>query len=731
MNKSLNILYFSCHEILEYDDLRMFTELGHRVFSLGDFAHPEASEKKFRPGRPEFFHKAFWDSFQEMGCNLPGRRVTREFCRLFDLVIINHNPSLIDVNLNAFGNMPIILRTLGQSRLSIEKEYMKYGERIFIVRYSETERDIVGFAKTDAVVYFGKYESDWPAWKGGDPGITFHNTYKGRNSISYPKLEEWITIRNETGCRLYGAFNENIPEASGLATYAQQLELYNSAAFYLYVYTQPPSYTLSFIESLMAGVPVIAPSASMIAATSSANQDDAWSEARYEIPKFLHGSELSLYENVEQAIAIAKTLKTDREAALRVSEQQKENARKYFDAKVSMNNWNQVFSTVVGSMNVARRNGSKRRINTEYAHPYRGKPETSFWDKAVATVALDTFDPVVSVPFKISKANAVATAGSCFAQHISRSLKASGFNFLQTEEPPGSQGAEAKVALFSARYGNIYTCKQLRQLFERAYAVFEPRDVAWRRDDGRYIDPFRQQEIPEGFDSVEDVVAARRQHLAAVRTMFQKCNVFVFTLGLTESWVSGSDGAAFPLPPGVIGVPDWQSSYQPVNQTVESMTADLLWFIDELRELNPNVRFVLTVSPVPLIATFENRHVLVSNTYSKAALRVVAEQVCLSRLGVMYFPSFEIVNAMPRLNLFEADLRNVTQNGVDFVMSIFQKHCLSDNTNTEVTMPMDQLISKLDKIEDKGGLFSRSSIRVSSLDYEGVICDEEMLGKVN
>ena len=35
-------------------------------------------------------------------------------------------------------------------------------------------------------------------------------------------------------------------------------------------------------------------------------------------------------------------------------------------------------------------------------------------------------------------------------------------------------------------------------------------------------------------------------------------------------------------------------------------------FLGSLSKVNPRVRVILTVSPVPLVATFENRHVLVS-----------------------------------------------------------------------------------------------------------------------
>lgn len=37
MPRSLSVLYFACHETLEFDDLRMLTKAGHKVFSIGSF----------------------------------------------------------------------------------------------------------------------------------------------------------------------------------------------------------------------------------------------------------------------------------------------------------------------------------------------------------------------------------------------------------------------------------------------------------------------------------------------------------------------------------------------------------------------------------------------------------------------------------------------------------------------------------------------------------------------
>jgi hypothetical protein len=312
------------------------------------------------------------------------------------------------------------------------------------------------------------------------------------------------------------------------------------------------------------------------------------------------------------------------------------------------------------------------------SNPYASKPDYAFWRRGVSGRGAKDVDPVVHAPFTLRSQDAIATAGSCFAQHISHALREFGLRYLVTESGPRSAGAiDENYGVFPARFGNIYTVRQLRQLFERAYGVFEPVDSEWIGHTGHYIDPFRPR-VQGGFFTWEALRADREAHLQAVQEMFESCDVFIFTLGLTEAWVSRVDGAVFPLAPGVVSRHAGESDYRFHNFTVGEMEADMRVFIDAFRRLNPGVRIILTVSPVALAATFEDRHIVVSNAYSKAALRVVAESITASTPGVVYFPSYEIITgSFTRSVFFSDDLRDVTPEGVAHVMSIFRKHFLT------------------------------------------------------
>lgn len=308
--------------------------------------------------------------------------------------------------------------------------------------------------------------------------------------------------------------------------------------------------------------------------------------------------------------------------------------------------------------------------------PYKSLPKAAFWRQSVAAPAPAQVEPFAARPFQIGRTDRVATGGSCFAQHIARHLQKSGYNYYVTEpaHPIASAdiAAEFNYGTFTARYGNIYTPRQLTQLFARAYGDFIPQDDHWTDADGAFIDPFRPQIQPGGYDTLAELHLDRAKHLRAVREAFENLDVFVFTLGLTEAWISRTDEAVLPLCPGVAGGTYDPARYRFHNFTLAETCADTLAFIDQLRGVNPRARVILTVSPVPLIATAAGQHVLTATTYSKSVLRVCCEQVAAARPDVAYFPSYEIITgSFSRGAYFAQDLRSVTEAGVSHVMRVF------------------------------------------------------------
>jgi hypothetical protein len=240
---------------------------------------------------------------------------------------------------------------------------------------------------------------------------------------------------------------------------------------------------------------------------------------------------------------------------------------------------------------------------------------------------------------------------------------------------PADVARRHNYGVYTARYGNLYTPRQLLQLFQRAYGLFKPVDDLWIGDNGRYLDPYRPTVEPAGFSCEREFQHDRERHFAAVRKAFEQSSIFVFTFGLTEAFINKADGAVYPICPGVAGGQFDHKKHVFKNFTVQEITADFLKFVDLVRKKNRALKFIITVSPVPLAATAENRSVIASTVYSKAVLRVACDEIAAARPNVAYFPSFEIVTGnFARGKYFADDNRTVTDAGVAHVMKVFMRH---------------------------------------------------------
>jgi hypothetical protein len=305
-------------------------------------------------------------------------------------------------------------------------------------------------------------------------------------------------------------------------------------------------------------------------------------------------------------------------------------------------------------------------------HPYETLPESAFWATAVAP-GPDAVRGLWQPKVLIHPAEQIVTFGSCFAQHIGRELFRRGYFWANHEPAPrGLSAQHAKdfnFGVFSARTGNIYTAKMLLQWVRWALLGEAVPEVVWERE-GRFYDPFRPAIEPNGFANAEEVRASRQITLEAFATCLRQARHFVFTLGLTESW-QDSAGFEYAICPGTVAGEFDAGKHHFLNQDFRFVHQHLAAAFDLMRAQNPDLRVLLTVSPVPLTATASGDHVLVATMRSKSVLRAVAGEMTALPF-VDYFPAFEIVTA-PVFGgrAYAANQRSVTAEGVAGVMAHF------------------------------------------------------------
>jgi GSCFA family len=236
---------------------------------------------------------------------------------------------------------------------------------------------------------------------------------------------------------------------------------------------------------------------------------------------------------------------------------------------------------------------------------------------AVERFVLDGWLP--TKPF-ISKKMPITAFGSCFAEHISSHLAKDGYNvFGKTLD------LQAHIIRFGEGMVNSFA---IRQQFEWALGEREFPEHLWfgPQKEIASLDPTIRKETYEIINATE---------------------LFIITLGLSEIWYDKQSGDAFwrAIPSYVFDDRLHGFRLSDVTENYENLKA----IIRLSRRLNPQARVVLTLSPIPLMATFRPISCPTANSVSKATLRVAIDQIMREHSGdekLFYFPAYEIVTGM-------------------------------------------------------------------------------------
>ena len=203
-----------CHSILEYDDVRLFTELGHEVYSAGSYICPEnPGDPTMRPAIPGLkVNQDLNEQWHRIAQSRPGEDpkyfLTRQLVQQFDIIIAVHIPEFIENNWEAFKGKRVIWRTIGQSIQPIEQRLKSFRDKgLEIVRYSPKEVNIPGYIGQDALIRFYKDPEEYKDWTGEDiQVITFAQAMKRRDTACNFSFFEEAT--RPFPRKLYGPGNE-------------------------------------------------------------------------------------------------------------------------------------------------------------------------------------------------------------------------------------------------------------------------------------------------------------------------------------------------------------------------------------------------------------------------------------------------------------------------------------------------------------------------------------------
>lgn len=269
----MNVLLITAHSIASYDDLRMLTDLGYDVFNLDAYIDPAIPHVDLRPALPDApRHPELMAEVDRLGAkdNLTAakERLPDALIEWADVAIYHHYlPQWMEPNfarLKAAG-VRVIWRTCGQSDFTLEDRMAWHrAQGLEVVRYSPAEQRFFAgaghWAGQDALIRFGKYLGDYPAWTGpeGD-GLPYvaNVTQDMAGRGEHCGLTFWIRATSGLVAMPAGPRSMALPGGVGALPEPTMLAYLARAGVYLYTGTVPASYTLGLIEALAVGVPIV------------------------------------------------------------------------------------------------------------------------------------------------------------------------------------------------------------------------------------------------------------------------------------------------------------------------------------------------------------------------------------------------------------------------------------------------------------------------------------------
>lgn len=266
-------------------------------------------------------------------------------------------------------------------------------------------------------------------------------------------------------------------------------------------------------------------------------------------------------------------------------------------------------------------------------------------------IQLVTQVPVQPLKNPIDYQSKVFSMGSCFAEHMSAQLEYFGFSTLTNP------------------FGIIFNTISIQQLIKRIVhqEFYTSEDVFLHNE---LWQSFEIHSALSGTDQTSYLNECN-QRLVSSKAFLQSATHFILTLG--TSWVYRHKGHVVA---NCHKVPN--SHFEKSLLSTAENTEALQQIIALVRQLNPNIQFLFTVSPV--------RHIkdgYLENQISKGNLLQAVYTSLQEDEKVYYFPSYEIVlDELRDYRFFAADLIHPNALAIEYIWERFTQSAISTDVHS-------------------------------------------------
>jgi hypothetical protein len=247
----MRVFIESCHSALEYDQVQMFSVLGHEIaghFDVGSKQRPKIA--------------GITDTSLDPAVGLEGA----------DLYIMHQVPSYIDRFRAACmqrGKRPVVLNCFGQTdkwQFEGVSDTLKTYPNGFVVAYSKREYNLFLAAGAPAnkvrMIRFGKAVNEYQAFGGwnGDAQFAFvagNSIHRRGEGCGWPILGR-VLSESPHSLLISGKDTEELPNGLGELSFDTLRSMYRNARCFVSMGTCPAPYVLTLMEAMCSGCPVIA-----------------------------------------------------------------------------------------------------------------------------------------------------------------------------------------------------------------------------------------------------------------------------------------------------------------------------------------------------------------------------------------------------------------------------------------------------------------------------------------
>jgi len=256
-------------------------------------------------------------------------------------------------------------------------------------------------------------------------------------------------------------------------------------------------------------------------------------------------------------------------------------------------------------------------------------------------------------PVEIGHQSRLIGLGSCFIEHIGRRLQA--LKFAWVDNP------------FGIIYNPLSMASGIRRLM--AGDPVEAEDLFLHQELWHSWDFHSRYSHPDKESALAGMNAAIRGAGDALRV----ADWCILTFGTAFAYRRVEDQrvvANCHKMPGAV--------FERYLPELDVLVADWKSLLSELRELNPGLKLLVTVSPV--------RHKsdgFVDNQRSKARLLLLAEELCRAYEGVYYFPAYEIMmDELRDYRFYASDMIHPGEQAIGYIWNRFEEGLMSESTRT-------------------------------------------------